>query len=107
MLIDDPIKVDCKYRGEIHSVATREGGYFEIGNNNYVICDAALCNIHNRQLANEFFSDFEITEIYFENDVDKCKNNDKVRPESRQTHSWDSFDYEIPDNITPLEIWQK
>ena len=92
-LIDDPVLFDpvsciftCKKK---HSYAIWKDC-------NYVICDPHLCDERNRIAAREIFKDFWIEEIYFENDVDKCRINDSTREIHRQTKNFNIYNYTIP-----------
>jgi len=71
----------------------------------YVICDPHLCDPRTRELCRNILKDFEIEEIYFENDPQKCQNNINNREGGRKV-TLKAFNYEIPKGIKPLKIWQ-
>lgn len=104
ILIDDPEQI--KRTKKNLSIIDRNGEVFKIKKHqNYIISDPYLCNPKNRLKAKTFFHDFEIEEIFFENNLKQCKINDKSRPKNRQTKNWEVFNYEIPEDANVLKVF--
>lgn len=81
-------------------------------NKNLIICDPHLCNSMTRRKARfqirKWNSNVHITELFFENDIEKCWKNVQYRNDGRliTKNTLKSFKYNIPKNITPIPIWQ-
>jgi len=75
---------------------------------NLIVCDPHLCNPANRKLAESIFADwgYEVSRIFFENNVEKCKNNIKFRNDERIIDRFETFQYVVPEWAEPLKIWQ-
>lgn len=72
----------------------------------YVICDPWLCDPSIRSCFYLLYGDFEVEEIYFENDHEKCRKNIAERNDGRKIGNLNHFKYQIPEGIKPLKIWQ-
>lgn len=75
---------------------------------NVIISDSSCCNVTNRMRAKKALDKYEYATqwIYFENAPEKCKLNLKNRGENHLSGGLDSFQYEIPEGVTPLTVWQ-
>lgn len=79
-----------------------------------IITDYSLCNPLTRSacesILDRMFPDYDLYWIYFENNPEKCHNNAKRRTdESRNVDNLIdllSKQYTIPEDKSPLEIWQ-
>ena len=79
-------------------------------NTNIIVTDPHLCDQKHREQAICFFRDrnYEVETIYFENAPEKCMNNIRYRNDGKviSLAGMQSFNYTIPDEVTPLKIWQ-
>jgi len=77
---------------------------------NVIICDPHLCNSRTRDGAISIMIKlgYEVKCMFFENDKEKCLNNIRHRDDGRviSKDGLASFQYEVPDGIETLKIWQ-
>lgn len=75
-----------------------------------IITDPYLCIEKNRKIAEERFESrgFEISWIFFENDVKACEANYARRSGGTSSDiAWFSKQYEIPVNVDTKPVWRK
>lgn len=73
-----------------------------------VITDPHLCSVSNRKKAIDYLelAGYNVKCLFFENNIEKCKNNLKFRNDGKVIDGLESFRYVIPVGEIVMTIWQ-
>jgi predicted kinase len=73
-----------------------------------VITDPHLCKHNFRNIAKDLLESwsYQVEFVYFENNPEKCRKLIKHRNDGRLIERFESFQYTIPTDVTPLAIYE-